>query len=370
MRKQILLIAAIILTSAACVTQKKTVPPSVTIVPLSDTVTITDKALIYALPMTVFEIDVVLERSVEKPGPYAAYAADLIGLADVIRAESEEWSVRSLTISPLEEIDPAEYYVIKSDALIRANSMALRNWGLLLDIGAGSLINREVSYAEGDNGFSNLRFNDLGATQYFSVQSDTAYRVVSVDTTFLRIPYLVERRRQLTNDQLAERAARTLLEIREGRHLILTGEATVFPQHDAPVNEINRLEKEYLSLFVGKTWSETVNLKIYFTPDADNIQGSSVLFRLSDSRGVTDATDASGTPVTIALVPTGKTKPLYTSGDIQLLTSAPAAGLTYRIPEVAEVTVRHGNNTIYRSRTVVHQLGQKVLLPENFLITK
>jgi hypothetical protein len=113
-----------------------------------------------------------------------------------------------------------------------------------------------------------------------------------------------------------------------------------------------------------------VNLKIYFTPDGDNIHGSSVLFRLSDTRGVTDASDASGTPVTIALVPTGKTKPLFASGDIQLLTSSPASGLTYRIPEVAEVTVRHGNNTLYRSRTIVHQLGQKVLLPENFLINK
>jgi hypothetical protein len=232
MKKPILITAAVVLISASCVTQKKIVPPSVTIVPLSDTVVITDRALIYALPMTVFEIDVVLERSVEKPGPYAAYAADLIGLTDVIRAENEDWSVRSLSLRPMEEIDPAEYYVIKSDAAIRANSMVLRNGGLILDIGTGSVINREVSYAEGDNGYSNLRFNDLGATQYFSVQNDTAYRVVSVDTTFLRIPYLVERRSKLTNDQLAERAARALLEIREGRHLILTGEATVFPQHD------------------------------------------------------------------------------------------------------------------------------------------
>ena len=370
MKRQIIFIAAITVLMASCASQKKAIAPSVKVVPMSDTVEITDRALIYALPMTVFEIDVTLERSVEKPGPYAAYAADLIGLTDVIRAESEEWSVRSLTMRPLEEIDPAEYYVIKSDANIKSNSMALRKWGLILDIGVGSVINREVSYADGDNGFSNLRFNDLGATQYFAVQSDTAYRVVSVDTTFLRIPYLVERRRQLTNDQLAERAARTLLEIREGRHLILTGEATVFPQHDAPVNEINRLEKEYLSLFVGKTWSETVKLKVYFTPDAENIQGSSVLFRLSDTRGITDASDASGTPVTIALVPTGKTKPLYTSDGIRLLTSSSAEGLTYRIPEVAEVTVRHGNKTLFRSRTVVHQLGQKVLIPENFLITR
>jgi hypothetical protein len=370
MKRYNLIVLTMALIAASCSSFRKVPSASVNVVPFSDTLRITDRALIYALPMTVFELDFTLERTVEKPGPYAAYSGDLIGISDVIKVESEEWTVKAVTLRPLEEIDPAEYHVLTSSSQIRANSFVLKKAGLILDINSASMNERVVSYAEGDAGFSSLRFNDLGATQYFAIMSDTAYRVVNVDTTFLRIPYLVEKRKPLTRDQLAERAARALLELREGRHLILTGEATVFPQHEAAINEINRLEKEYLSLFAGKTWSEQVNMKVYFTPDGGKVDGVETLFRLSDVRGVTNSSDASATPVTIALVPAGKTRPLHTSGDIQLLGSDGFQGLTYRIPEVAEVTIKHGNSTLLRTRTIVHQLGQKVLIPENVLITR
>ena len=42
------------------------------------------------------------------------------------------------------------------------------------------------------------------------------------------------------------------MELRDGKHMILTGETNVFPQSDAAIKEMNRLEKEYLELFTGK----------------------------------------------------------------------------------------------------------------------
>ena len=68
------------------------------------------------------------------------------------------------------------------------------------------------------------------------VQSDTAYKRISIDSSFVRVPYVVEKKKRLTIDQLAERAAKRLMEMREGKHLILTGEANVFPQSDAAIN--------------------------------------------------------------------------------------------------------------------------------------
>jgi len=368
MKKLTLIATALLITSLAGFAQKKGEKAAVTIVPLGDTVTITDKALIYALPMTVFEIEVTLERTVEKPGPYASFSTNLLGVSDFIKAEREEWTIGSVEMKPLFEVDPAEYYILKSNTPIVSNSLVLSNQGLIVDINSGSLINRRGS--DYDFGVSDLRYNDLGANRYSSVQSDTAYRVVKVDSAFLRIPYLVEKKKLLTTEQLAELAARTLLELREGRHLILTGEATVFPQNDAAINEINRLEKEYMSLFIGKTWSETVKFKIYYTPDKNESLEKKVLFRLSEERGMVESGGNTGTPVTIALVPTGKTKPLYASSGIQLVTSAVPAGLTYRIPEVAEVTIQHGNSTLLKTRAIVYQLGQKVLIPENILLVK
>jgi len=53
-------------------------------------------------------------------------------------------------------------------------------------------------------------FMDLGADEYYVVQSDTIYKLVNVDTAFIKIPYLVEKKKQLTTDQLAEKAAKAL----------------------------------------------------------------------------------------------------------------------------------------------------------------
>ena len=35
------------------------------------------------------------------------------------------------------------------------------------------------------------------------------------------------------------------MELRDGKHMILTGETNLFPQDEAAINEMNRLEKEY-----------------------------------------------------------------------------------------------------------------------------
>ena len=82
----------------------------------------------------------------------------------------------------------------------------------------------------------------MGSDEYYMVTRDTAYRVVEIDTAFIKIPYLVEKKKQLGIDQLAENAAKALLELRDGKQMILSGEANVFPQDASPINEINRME--------------------------------------------------------------------------------------------------------------------------------
>jgi len=169
MRRFLLFAVALLFFHALGIAQKKGAKASVSVVPLGDTVRITDKALIYALPMTVFEIEVTLRRTIEKPGPYASFSTDLIGISDIIKAEREEWSLQSIRMKTREEIDPAEYYVIKSNTPIKFNSLILSQNGLILEINSGSLTNRGNSINKNDELYPDLSFNDLGAGQYSSV---------------------------------------------------------------------------------------------------------------------------------------------------------------------------------------------------------
>ncbi len=39
---------------------------------------------------------------------------------------------------------------------------------------------------------------DLGSDEYFQLQRDTAYKRMNVDSSFVRIPYIVEKKKKIT----------------------------------------------------------------------------------------------------------------------------------------------------------------------------
>jgi len=356
----------------SCLTTKTVSRPEVSVRHLGDTVSVTEGSLVYALPMTLFEITAEFERTIEKPGPYARYALDMLGLRNVITSETESWNIAGLKIRTFEEIDPSEFYVIESDALINLNAMVVKKEGLILDV-SSSAYGDEKSFKTGEPGdLSQLEFTDLGADEYYISQNDTAFRLVKLDTTFIQIPYLVERKRVLPLDQLAEKAATTLLELREGKHYILTGEANVFPQSPAALNEINRLESEYTALFAGKTLRDRKVVRYTIIPQKESAGTSVILFRFSELTGPSDANSNTGSPVTMELIPARKTKDI--TFVIKPQSPEEYSGtydkLFYRIPDVVTVSIRMGEEPIYNTRKLVYQFGEVVQLPANYILGK
>jgi hypothetical protein len=369
---KIISILLLVFLVSSCFTKKGLLKPETVVLPLGDTIKITDGSLVYALPLTVFDITVELERVIEKPGPYAKYAADMLGIKDVITHDSESWSIVSVRLNANEELDPSEFYVIESNTLVQTNALALKKSGLIMDIST-SMYEKESNISKDLSGQeAKIQFRDMGADEYFIAQSDTAYRKVKLDTAFIKIPYLVEKKKQLTIDQLAEKAAKTLLELRDGKHLILTGEANVFPQDGAAIDEMNRLEREYTALFAGKTLTARKTLTYSFIPQKDMSGKPVTIFKFSELTGVSDATAKEGSPVTVTLESAKKTK------DVTIVTRPKVEGeslksfdkLYYRIPDVVTITVKSDDKTYYNARKLVYQYGPVIQLPANFIIGK
>jgi hypothetical protein len=366
----IILLLSVLVTS--CFLKKPLAEQKTVVLPFGDTVSILDGSLVYALPMTVFEITVDLERTIERPGPYAKYAGDMLGIRDVITQENESWAIQGIKVNATEELDPSEYYVIESNTLVETNALALKKSGLIMDLNPAFYEGDEAVSRLNDGLESPLQFKDMGADEYFVSQNDTAYRVVRLDTAFVKIPYLVERKKQLNLEQLADKAAKTLLELREGKHLILTGEATVFPQDRAAIDEMNRLEREYTALFAGKTIRVSKSVKYSFIPQKDIAGKDVVIFRFSEATGAWDASSKNGTPVTLTLEPVKKTK------DLTIVTRPGVDGepvknfdkLYYRVPDVAVVKISLGTQNLYNARKLIYQLGEVIQLPANFIIGK
>jgi hypothetical protein len=365
-RISILLI--MIFFTASCFPGKQASNSNSVILPLSDPNALRDGSIVYGLPRTVFDVVVDMERIIEKPGPYAQYAGDLLGLTDVIQNETESWTIKNINIKTRDELDPNEMYVISSTTLFQTNVLALKKEGLILDLNPELFYSAEKQGIKEsvNDGYSSF---DLGSDEYFQMQRDTLFKRMNVDSSFVRIPYIVEKKKKLTIDQLAEKAAKRLMDLRDGKHLILTGEATVFPQSDAAINEINRMEKAYTELFTGKTLKDTFTFLYQLIPEKSMAEKPVTLFHFSDLTGPVNGSMKGGKPVTIDFIPEKKTKNLTVINTTQ---SKPEAKkfdkLFYRVPDVVGVKINLGSDKLFDSRKLIYQFGEVIQLPANYII--
>jgi len=362
---------SIVLLATSCYSGRPLADSRSTILPLSDSVALREGGIVYGLPQTVFTVRVNMERTIEKPGPYSQYAGDLLGLTDVIRAESESWSIKDITLRSHDELDPSQFYVISSTSLFQTNVLALRKEGLILDLNPAIYKSSEKQFSDRESGIPGSPYSDMGSDEYFQVQRDTAYKRMNVDSSFVRIPYIVEKKKKLTIDQLAEKAAKRLLELREGKHMILTGEATVYPQSDAAINEINKMEREYTELFTGKTLKETFTFSYQILPTRSMIGKPTVLFQFSDQTGPVTGIAKGGNPVTVEFIPERKTKDVSIVNRINNKSEAKKYDkLFYRVPDVANVKISIGTEKLFESRKLIYQFGEVIQLPANYIIGK
>jgi hypothetical protein len=365
-------ICIFVLILTGCSTLKKEKVSDIVVLPLGGEVKITEGSIVYALPQTVFEIDITALKTTEVPGPYAKFAGSMLGLDDVITTEKAIWRLGTVTFRTVEELDPEQFYIIEGTTLMQTNLLALKENGLVLDINPAIYSERIHSYDQNGKEHAEMLFPDRGATDYVSSKTDTAYKVINADTAFIRVPYLIEMKKGMTLEEEARDAADRVLELREGKHMILTGETNVFPQNEAAINEINRLDREYTALFAGKSRTEKKHFMIWYTPDLSEAGSGHTICKFSETDGVLPAGDTKGKPIQVELIPSGKTKELNL--EVRPITSekelAVRDKLYYRIPDVVDVRIVSGNETLSAGRKLVYQFGIVVTLPSNFIIGK
>jgi hypothetical protein len=362
---------AVMAIAGSCGSNKYMSDSNSTVMPLSDKSGVSAGSLVYGLPLTVVEIEIEAERIIEKPGPYSRYAESLLGLTDIIKSENEYWSIRTIRINTHQELDPGEFYVIEATSMFQTNVLALKKTGLIMDLNPEIYNSHTDIYTDTETDLRSLQIFDLGADEYFQDQRDTVYKTVNVDTAFIKVPYLVTKKQKLTVDQLAEKAAVRLMEMRDGKHLILTGETNIFPQDGAAINEMNRLEKEYTELFTGKTLRGKHTFSYQLIPNKDQAGKQITVCTFSELTGPGTTAQKSGTPVTIEFNPEMKTKSLKLISTQNKESSSQKYGkLYYRVPDVVSVKTVFGNEVINATRKLIYQFGEVIHLPENYIIGK
>ncbi len=314
------------------------------------------EGITYALPRTGIKVHVQAVREKFEPGPYAAYADQLLGISNVKTRPSTKWSVAEVQIETFSEPDPEQVYKAMGEIAFRVNLAAN---GCLAGINTkenNSILpavksNKTFQQPDCDDGFSFSYFTDN--PNYLPGDSSNNFRPTKVSI-----------------EQKAVEAAQRILDCRMNQYdmaaLMMDGEHPDGKAYEVSLAELKLIEKNYISLFVGRTTLKKESYSFDFVPASKSAKGQ-VIFRISDENGVVDASDLSGKPVMIEFEEVTDLNKKYAAQAASENPYAGSSGVYYRMPGMATIKIISEMNVIASARATIAQFGVVAPLPEDML---
>lgn len=301
----------------------------------------------YALPQTVVKVRIEAEKECVKVGPYARFAQKLLGVMAPL-SDKSVFSIKQATITSCQEADPAEVYALENPDKGPAGLYVSTPEGLMAPPLEGAVPALELAPARpvkpGPKG------DKVDVVSY-----------LTCDTAFLQVPVDKQSTLNKSLETLASEAAEMIFSLRRHRIDLVTGEAgeNVFGGGlKAALDEIDRLEQEYLSLFLGKQYRQRVVEEFSVIPQAG--ENTVVVCRFSENGGLLPASDLSGRPITLELNPEGKTANSPWVGQKGKDTKG---SVYYRIADMVNCRLTDGNREIAVERMPIYQFGVIVQIP-------
>lgn len=339
-----------------------------------------DGVVVYSLPLTTVRLDVEAVCETYTPGPYCQWAKKYLGI-DVPQEASTSYILSRIRMTPYLEADRSCSYVVNLDGMLGEASPAsffeFSSQGLLLlsDENKGNVNSwRFPSMAPGSGTLASEATANLTSTEttlYRSVRTEGG----GYDRVAVRQSQVVEK----STEKKAQEAASMILSLRENRLNIITGNTDATFSGDAlraAVEEIGRLEEEYMRLFTGTVSSSVQAMSFDVVPASGPEEELTMAFRISDSHGLLPPDDITGRPVVMEIVPEDA-EDFYSEqvvGEVKAAKprakheAALRGNIYYRVPAICSVRIVDGQNLILKSRIPVYQKGQDLSFPVHVLV--
>jgi hypothetical protein len=322
------------------------------------------EGIYYALPKTVVQVAVTVERTDVVEGPFSTYASKYLGLSDVITENKTSYAISSVNFDTYSIPDPEQYYFIETGKMKKKH--------LMLNFG-------DYAILEGvNNGFAkwNERFakdstvSDLDDISQVPVQNfinpniaeafDTIIEKINLDSTVIVKKTLKKIYVEKTNEQKAKEAADFIMEVEQSRIALLTGYSEVNYSKETIEYMADKLEKlkvEYLNLFTGITVKHSQIYYFTYIPQTGYNEVNLPLLRFSDKYGICDTSDYKGESVYFNLRSSGSTTNLKDYELSRMYVKEKNTGISYRIPEKADLTLIYNDKQLATSQFMIAQLG-------------
>ena len=294
----------------------------------------------YTLPKVAYEVEVILECERFVPGPYQNYAEKELGVRPEATQVSEKWAIKKINVLPQYIPDEKAVYSVSANGDYWPVTLSLSAEGFLADI----------AEALGDE--ERIDIMQLNTYNQLKEVLDTNYTYQEVDGEMKRIWDPIVHYAVKTDADNVKEAVSEIFRIRSERVKLLGAENNVPDGKSLEIilKEFDRMEKNYLSLFLGKR--ETVKVKRVFQCIPEKANEPVVAFRFYEQNGVTDtknvAAQAYFLKIEEAVVPASS--PVSGGGE--------AAAVYYRVPATATLKLLKGKEEIMSYPAIVPQLGE------------
>ncbi|MBR6269629.1 MAG: DUF4831 family protein [Bacteroidales bacterium] len=311
--------------------------------------------VVYALPKTTVTLKVTAEKETFLAGPYAQFARKYLG-NDARTKDAVTYSIKSLDMVPYVEADMDNTYTVNLSAKDASSSGFLQ----MCSQGLIALSDSYTGKAEAwrfPSVASNDRFNGKEGSGNLTTSTTTLYRNEKTADGFRRVAVQQSEVVEKSLEKKAAEAAQTIFNLRKSRIQIITGDTDATFSGEAlkaAIDEITRLEEEYLTLFYGITERSLQTMNFEVTPDPAAKRQMYVAFRISDTDGLLPADDPSGRPVVLHVILPGESREPLQDASAR---NSTRKQIYYRIPATSTVRILDGEQMILQSRIPVYQLG-------------
>ncbi|MCA1918002.1 MAG: DUF4831 family protein [Flavobacterium piscis] len=341
--------------------------------------TIKENVLVYYLPKVVFDVIVTVETEYFIPGPFARFAEKYLSIKNV-NTEARTFSeIKSVEVKPMYQADQSACFGIvpgnKKINLVFNNTGIIKSLNTCIkakDFEFSNNLTITPNYVNTFNPFTNISVN-----RNFTDITDTTYQVIQVDSVFQKIPVFNKRITSKSLEQKAEEAANFILLIRNRKFNQISGFFEIeAPSVDLPfmVSEMDKLEKEFLELFIGKTIKVENKFRIFYNTTTNGPSERKILFYLSNEFGIQNNIDAdyAAQPVELILASDQNQKSLaeFYNRQTELKQKTKKFGLFYCVPSTATLKVVCADHTYFENKYIVPQFGYINYLPAKLMKNK
>ena len=299
--------------------------------------------LYYSLPQTMLKLDFVIEETKLEKGPLSDYAGNYLDMLDPVGYESMEYKLLAVKMSTVATPDPDALFFVTLGSVRGGSSTQfdLMPNGIIRSVGMSALNGEEQT------------------DEIPELVEEEIIGEVANASGFLGLMTAGK-----TNAQLAKEVADKIEEIRKAKFYLISGDVEMASNPEtfkAMYQKLENMEKEYMSMLVGKRVSKQVVRTVYVIPNKEI--ASQTVAKFSETDGLTVGTEGSGKMITVQTLSLNTTAAINAPSQSAVESMNYENKVFYRVPEMANVKVMLDGKTLVEDRVVVNQLGALLIAP-------